>query len=289
MIKFLQNRKRRTLKEEIEKQITMFIKEEDWNSLRRLLKYGTKRNKEALSYLHDDVLQNGDETCSCPILYDACCASAPLEVIRLFIKIIGLNLAKYRNPTRMQYPIHAAAEHQASILVIREISSIFPNALTRQDITGRVPLHWSCANGAMYSGLAHLYCQMCPSAIAVEDDNGETALEVLIDSMHIYEEGGNHSFGLATMDILHLWSAQYWEHRRKDEMFRLWWDTFNSSSSTASTTPAILTTESTGDNFQESTCRKSYKEVRKNYLNMSSSCSERSLAQIEYSRSSRTM
>jgi len=191
-------------------------------------------NQENSKWYHQErqsLLKLGSKS---SLLYKACCVSAPLDIIKMLLRVVSVDLVKYRSNHQNDFPLHAAARHGSSILVIKTIATLYPEALTAQDKFGRTPLHCSCAKqlNGIYPCLAKLFCTLAPSSVAIEDNSGRTAMELMlngsIEVSHINNELDKEEVAyiydnrIRTLNVLQSMTKYYWEDRRKSEMSRLW-------------------------------------------------------------------
>jgi len=210
-------------------QLNHFINNERWNKMAEYLV-----NQENSKWYHQErqsLLKLGSKS---SLLYKACCVSAPLDIIKMLLRVVSVDLVKYRSNHQNDFPLHAAARHGSSILVIKTIATLYPEALTAQDKFGRTPLHCSCAKqlNGIYPCLAKLFCTLAPSSVAIEDNSGRTAMELMlngsIEVSHINNELDKEEVAyiydnrIRTLNVLQSMTKYYWEDRRKSEMSRLW-------------------------------------------------------------------
>ena len=87
-------------------QLNHFINNERWNKMAEYLV-----NQENSKWYHQErrsLLNLGSKS---SLLYKACCVSAPLDIIKMLLRVVSVDLVKYRSNHQNDFPLHAAARH----------------------------------------------------------------------------------------------------------------------------------------------------------------------------------
>ena len=161
--------------------ISQLIYEQDWQSL--LFVVGSQRSD-------GDWLATTTENAQDTMLHMCCRFQPPLCVICAIYRLNPLALEQADENGR--FPIHLACFHGAKFEVIEFLVRVSSElAVEAQDRTGKTPLHLICEHyhykrhpqweDWQGSRVVKMLCGKAPDIINIEDDEGRTAVEMVID------------------------------------------------------------------------------------------------------------
>ena len=170
------------------------------------------------SSAEDAILENEGNQ----LLLTACQHGAPLEIIMELISIKP-EQAQQVDKEFQQTPLHLAClnmMNEDSAHIISLLATQYSQSTTMEDECGMTPLHLMCMNPCKSPASVaaiNALCQKGPAALTMENEDGETPIEIFIISQNCnsYEE---HDCQVAALDIMHKACGKYLLNAKREAM-----------------------------------------------------------------------
>lgn len=119
------------------------------------------------------------------LLHDLCGEASSEDDIAwrnaLYLLSINPNLAKQTLPEYSLTVLHICCLSECPEFMIRSLLYVYPQAVTKKDVGGRLPLHFLCASaGCNNESIMDLLVAEYPSSVQVRDVHGLTPLHILL-------------------------------------------------------------------------------------------------------------
>jgi hypothetical protein len=119
------------------------------------------------------------------LLHDLCGEASSEDDIAwrnaLYLLSINPNLAKQTLPEYSLTVLHICCLSECPEFMIRSLLYVYPQAVTKKDVGGRLPLHFLCASaGCNNESILDLLVAEYPSSVRVRDVHGLTPLHILL-------------------------------------------------------------------------------------------------------------